>query len=92
MGQFGKGIGGKGDPTTLLLHFYISLIGFFLFIILQQGSSALSERSMFGCYLVMDPDIPTSVNSALRYWGCTLQAGVQVSGATGICSSHLNEE
>ena len=63
-----------------------------MFIILQQGSSALSEPSMFGCYLVMDPNIPTSVNSALRYWGCTLQAGVQVSGATGICSSHLNEE
>lgn len=35
----------------------------------------------------MDPNNPTSVNSALRYWGCTIQAGAQVSGAFGL-SSH----
>jgi arsenite-transporting ATPase len=35
---------------------------------------------------VIDPNNPTSVNSALRYWGCTIQAGAQVSGAFGISS------
>jgi arsenite-transporting ATPase len=40
----------------------------------------------------MDPNIPTSVNAALRYWGCTLQAGAQVSGAIGISSPRFNEE
>ncbi|KAJ6901153.1 hypothetical protein NC652_027055 [Populus alba x Populus x berolinensis] len=59
---------------------------------LMRGSSAFYEPSRFGCYLVMDPNIPTSVNSALRYWGCTLQAGAQVSGAIGISSPHFNEE
>ncbi|CAL5419105.1 unnamed protein product [Camellia sinensis] len=44
------------------------------------------EPSRFGCYLVMDPNSPTSVNSALRYWGCTIQAGAQVSGAFGTVS------
>ncbi|KAJ6772062.1 hypothetical protein OIU74_018327 [Salix koriyanagi] len=59
---------------------------------LMRGSSAFYEPSRFGCYLVMDPNIPTSVNSALRYWGCTLQAGAQVSGAVGISSPSFNEE
>ncbi|KAI5573979.1 hypothetical protein POPTR_010G130700v4 [Populus trichocarpa] len=59
---------------------------------LMQGSSAFYEPSRFGCYLVMDPNIPTSVNAALRYWGCTLQAGAQVSGAIGISSPRFNEE
>lgn len=59
---------------------------------LMRGSSAFYEPSRFGCYLVMDPNIPASVNSALRYWGCTLQAGAQVSGAIGISSPHFNEE
>ena len=63
-----------------------------MLIILQQGSSAFYEPSRFGCYLVMDPNIPTSVNAALRYWGCTLQAGAQVSGAIGISSPRFNEE
>lgn len=35
---------------------------------------------------MIDPNNPTSVNSALRYWGCTIQAGSQVSGAFGITS------
>lgn len=59
---------------------------------LMRGSSAFYEPSRFGCYLVMDPNIPASVNSALRYWGCTLQAGAQVSGAIGISSPSFNEE
>ena len=40
----------------------------------------------------MDPNSPTSVNSALRYWGCTIQAGAPVSGAFGIGSPHLSAE
>jgi len=40
----------------------------------------------------MDPNSPTSVNSALRYWGCTIQAGAQVSGAFGITSQQDNLE
>ncbi|KAG8652273.1 hypothetical protein MANES_06G073100v8 [Manihot esculenta] len=59
---------------------------------LERGSSAFSDPCKFGCFLVMDPSNPTSVNSALRYWGCTIQAGAQVSGAFGISSPYLNEE
>ncbi|KAI5436595.1 hypothetical protein KIW84_022919 [Lathyrus oleraceus] len=55
--------------------------------LLEKGSSAFSNSQRFGCFLVMDPNNPTSVNSALRYWGCTIQAGAQVSGAFGL-SSH----
>jgi len=40
----------------------------------------------------MDPNSPTSINSALRYWGCTIQAGAQVSGAFGITSQQDNLE
>lgn len=32
----------------------------------------------------MDPANPLSLNSALRYWGCAIQAGIQISGAFGI--------
>ena len=58
----------------------------------QRGSSAFSNPQRFGCFLVMDPNNPTSVNSALRYWGCTIQAGAQVSGAFGITSRQQNLE
>ncbi|XP_045819065.1 uncharacterized protein At1g26090, chloroplastic [Trifolium pratense] len=54
--------------------------------LLERGSSAFSNPQRFGCFLVIDPNNPTSVNSALRYWGCTIQAGAQVSGAFGISS------
>ncbi|XP_062157675.1 uncharacterized protein At1g26090, chloroplastic-like [Alnus glutinosa] len=59
---------------------------------LERGSSAFSDPHKFGCFLMMHPDSPISVNSALRYWGCTIQAGAQVSGAFGIASPHLNVE
>lgn len=49
--------------------------------LLQRGSSLFAEPHRFACYLVMDPNSPASLNSALRYWGCTIQAGAQVSGA-----------
>ncbi|XAR65379.1 hypothetical protein NMG60_11009486 [Bertholletia excelsa] len=58
---------------------------------LERGSSVFGEPSRFGCYLVMNPNNPASVNSALRYWGCTIQAGGQVSGAFGIVSSNSVE-
>lgn len=59
---------------------------------MQRGSSAFADPHKFGCFLVMDPNNPISVNSALRYWGCTIQAGAQVAGAYGFGSPHLNEE
>lgn len=40
----------------------------------------------------MDPNNPASVDSALRYWGCTIQAGAQVSGAVAPDSPNLNSE
>lgn len=40
----------------------------------------------------MDPNNPTSVNSASRYWGCAIQAGAQVSGAFGISSQQPKAE
>lgn len=58
--------------------------------VLEQGSSAFADPLKFGCFLVMDPNSPISVNSALRYWGCTIQADAQVAGAVGIASPHLN--
>lgn len=59
---------------------------------LERGSSALAEPHKFGCFLVMNPNNRTSVNSALRYWGCTIQAGAQVAGAICTASPHLDEE
>ncbi|KAG0498382.1 hypothetical protein HPP92_003073 [Vanilla planifolia] len=31
----------------------------------------------------MDPSKPTSIMSALRYWGCAIQAGASICGALG---------
>lgn len=59
---------------------------------MQRGSSAFSEPSKFGCFIVMDPTSPASVQSALRYWGCTIQAGAQISGAFAFISSHVDAE
>ncbi|KAL7001258.1 hypothetical protein U1Q18_002410 [Sarracenia purpurea var. burkii] len=59
---------------------------------LERGSSLFGDPSRFGCYLVMDPNSPTSMASALRYWGCAIQAGAQVSGAFGIASPNSCEE
>ncbi|KAK0574877.1 hypothetical protein LWI29_030362 [Acer saccharum] len=59
---------------------------------LEGGASAFTEPHKFRCFLVMDPKSPISVNSALRYWGCTVQAGAQVAGAFGIASPNSNEE
>ncbi|KAG6405576.1 hypothetical protein SASPL_133167 [Salvia splendens] len=50
----------------------------------QKGSSIFAEPRRFGCYLVLNPDNPLSLNLALRYWGCVIQAGAQISVAFGI--------
>lgn len=39
---------------------------------------------------MMDPNNQISVNSALRYWGCAIQAGAYVFGALGIGSPHFD--
>lgn len=39
----------------------------------------------------MDPNNPMSVKSALRYWGCTIQAGSHASAAFAISSSPSSE-
>lgn len=62
----------------------------YLFL-MQRGSSAFSEPQKFSCFLVMHPNCPISVNSALRYWGCTIQTGAQVSGALGVASPYLSD-
>ncbi|KAL5553520.1 hypothetical protein UlMin_040921 [Ulmus minor] len=59
---------------------------------LERGSSAFLEPQKFGCFLVMDPENLISVSSALRYWGCAIQAGANVSGALAIASPHSNPE
>ncbi|XP_022979170.1 uncharacterized protein At1g26090, chloroplastic [Cucurbita maxima] len=59
---------------------------------LEKGSSAIAEPRRFSCFIVMDPTSPASVKSALRYWGCTIQAGAQISGAFASISSGLDAE
>lgn len=59
---------------------------------MQSGTSFLAEPRTLGCYLVMDPNSPTSLRCALRYWGGAIQAGAQVSGAFGIASPSCWEE
>ncbi|CAL1392862.1 unnamed protein product [Linum trigynum] len=54
---------------------------------LEKGSSVFADPNRFGCFLVMDPNNPVSLNSALRYWGCAIQAGTTVSGAIASASS-----
>ncbi|KAG1366322.1 hypothetical protein COCNU_13G001120 [Cocos nucifera] len=50
---------------------------------LEKASSSFSDSSKFRCYLVMDSSRSASVRSALRYWGCAIQAGTQITGALG---------
>ena len=93
MGNSGTNVGGKCDSHFIVTTFRCKpneIINYSC--ALQRGSSAFSEPHKFSCFLMMHPDSPISVNSALRYWGCTIQAGAQVSGAFGIASPHLNVE
>ncbi|KAJ4869820.1 hypothetical protein Rs2_48611 [Raphanus sativus] len=54
---------------------------------LETGASTLRDPDRFRSFLVMDPNNPMSVKSALRYWGCTIQAGSHASAAFAISSS-----
>ncbi|ERN04363.1 uncharacterized protein At1g26090, chloroplastic isoform X1 [Amborella trichopoda] len=49
--------------------------------ILEKVSSAFSDSSKFSFFLAMDPSNAMSLNAALRYWGCAIQAGAHISGA-----------
>ncbi|KAK1280555.1 hypothetical protein QJS04_geneDACA002906 [Acorus gramineus] len=62
--------------------------------LLEKVSAAFTEPSRFNCYILMDPNNKLSVRSALRYWGCAIQAGTQVSGAFGFApqSSFVSAE
>ncbi|KAL9225992.1 hypothetical protein vseg_001853 [Gypsophila vaccaria] len=60
--------------------------------ILEKGASAFANPQKFGCYIVADPCNPISVNTAMRYWGCTVQAGANVSGVLGITSQQHSAE
>lgn len=51
--------------------------------ILENTSAAYAKPSKFSCYLVMDPSSPPTIISALRFWGCAIQAGAVISGAFG---------
>ncbi|KAK1321488.1 Uncharacterized protein QJS10_CPA03g00433 [Acorus calamus] len=51
--------------------------------LLEKAAAAFTEPSRFNCHILMDPNNKLSVRSALRYWGCAIQAGTQVSGAFG---------
>ncbi|XP_038726006.1 uncharacterized protein At1g26090, chloroplastic isoform X2 [Tripterygium wilfordii] len=59
---------------------------------LERGSSAFLDPSLFCCFLMMDPSSIMSVNSALRYWGCTIQSDAHISGAIAFTSQHMNVE
>ena len=50
---------------------------------MQRVSVWFANPSNLACFLIMDPRRSISVSSALRYWGCTTQAGGQICGAFG---------
>uniref|UniRef100_A0A0D9YX97 Anion-transporting ATPase-like domain-containing protein n=1 Tax=Oryza glumipatula TaxID=40148 RepID=A0A0D9YX97_9ORYZ len=51
--------------------------------LIQRISVWFADPSKFACFLIMDPRRSISVSSALRYWGCTTQAGGNICGAFG---------
>ncbi|URE12833.1 Anion-transporting ATPase [Musa troglodytarum] len=51
--------------------------------VLEKTSVSFADSSKFGCYLVMDTSRSTSVDAALRYWGCAIQAGTDICGVLG---------
>lgn len=60
--------------------------------ILEKGASTFADPHKFGCYIVTDPCNPICVNTAMRYWGCTIQAGANISGVLGKASQDSSEE
>lgn len=67
--------------SCCLLVLTKSLLFFLLFS--QKASASFADPSRFRSFLVIDPSRPMSISSALRYWGCAIQAGTQISGAFG---------
>ncbi|CAH9147512.1 unnamed protein product [Cuscuta epithymum] len=59
---------------------------------LERGSSMVSQPDKFSCYVVVNPKSPTSLATGLRYWGCVIQAGGQVSGALAFGPSNESRE
>ncbi|KAG6544438.1 hypothetical protein Mapa_014076 [Marchantia paleacea] len=45
-----------------------------------------ADPKRFGCYIVTDFRSQLASETALRYWGCAVQAGVHVSGALHVAS------
>jgi len=59
---------------------------------LQRGASAFADPQKFGCYITADPSNEISVNTALRYWGCAIQAGANILGAFGVAAHQSSIE
>ena len=51
--------------------------------LLEKISVWFADPSKLACFLIMDPRTLIYVSSALRYWGCTTQAGSEICGAFG---------
>ncbi|KAL6566410.1 hypothetical protein OROGR_002025 [Orobanche gracilis] len=79
-------LSGSGNGTNLNGTILSSEIWDYLEQTLERGSSVFAEPHKFGCYLIMDPSNPMSLNAALRFWGCAVHAGAQISGAFGIAT------
>ncbi|KAL6577706.1 hypothetical protein OROMI_010034 [Orobanche minor] len=77
-------LSGSGKGTNSNGKLMSSEIWDYLEQTLETGSSVFAEPHKFGCYLIMDPINPMSLKSALRFWGCAVQAGSQISGAFGL--------
>lgn len=60
--------------------------------VFERGASAFADPQKFSCYIMADPYNPISVNTALRYWGCAIQAGANILGAFGIASQQSSIE
>lgn len=77
--------------VIILIHAFsnalFEVLSYVLFILallsLQKASASFTDSSKFGCYLVMDTRSLMSVNAALRYWGCAIQAGTRIHGVLG---------
>ncbi|CAO2040969.1 unnamed protein product [Urochloa humidicola] len=62
--------------------------------LLETVSIWFANPSKLACFLIMDPRRSISVSSALRYWGCTTQAGGQIywSRALSLLSQNTKEQ
>ncbi|CAN6253551.1 unnamed protein product [Urochloa humidicola] len=62
--------------------------------LLETVSIWFADPSKLACFLIMNPRRSISVSSALRYWGCTTQAGGQIywSRALSLLSQNTKEQ